>query len=94
MARITSKQAKELMEAYASVHNVQERFDPSKYDLNKPQGGLSNAEYAALSGSDRRGLTRASKINSLQNKAKEVNLKSGEGPVTVSSVNSEGKPKE
>ena len=63
MARITSKQAKELMEAYASVHNLQERqrFDPSKYDLTQPMGGLSNKEYAALGYSERKGLERASK---------------------------------
>ena len=66
MARITSKQAKELMEAYASVHNVQERFNPNKYDITKPQGGLSNKEYAALGDSERRGLDRASK-NYLRN---------------------------
>ena len=61
MARINSKQAKEMNEAYAKIYqNFQERFDPSKYDLSKPQGGLSNKEYAALSNSEIRGLERAS----------------------------------
>jgi len=93
MSRINSKQAKELMEAYASVHNVQEqRLDKSKYDLNKLQGGLSRDEYNNLSNSERNQLNRALRIQSLQNKGKEVGLKKGEGPVTVSSVNDEGKP--
>ena len=69
MARITSKQAKEMNEAYAKVHqNLQERqrFNPDNYDLTKPMGGLSNKEYAALGYSERKGLERASKQH-LQN---------------------------
>ena len=79
MARINSKQAKELMEAYANVHNVQERFDPSKYDLSKPQGGLSNKEYAALSNSEIRGLERASRNYLRKNPDAYTTIKTKDG---------------
>ena len=61
-------------------------------DFNKPQGGLTYQQYSDLSSSDRNRLNRAIKAQSLRNTAKAVDLKSGEGPVTVSSVNSSGTP--
>ena len=81
MARITSKQAKEMNEAYAKVHqNLQERFDPSKYDLTKPMGGLSQTDYNALDYRERENIRRRSNVNNMNTTAKEVNLdkKSGE----------------
>ena len=96
MARITSKQAKELMEAYASVHNLQERqrFDPSKYDLTKPMGGLSQKDYDALDYSERENIRRRSSVSNMNTTAKEVNLdkKTGE-KVEVTNVTPDGTAK-
>ena len=96
MARITSKQAKELMEAYASVHNLQERqrFDPSKYDLTKPMGGLSQTDYNALDYGERENIRRRSSVNNMNTTAKEVNLdkKTGE-KVEVTNVTPDGTAK-
>ena len=90
---IESKEIKDIHALYQNLYEKNTRLDKSKYDLNKLQGGLSRDEYNNLSNSERNQLNRALKIQSLQNKAKEVDLKKGEGPVTVSSVNDEGKPK-
>ena len=90
---IESKEINDIYTLYQNLYEKNTRLDKSKYDLNKLQGGLSRDEYNNLSSSERNQLNRALKVQSLQNKAKEVGLKKGEGPVTVSSVNDEGKPK-
>jgi len=62
MARITSRQAREMNEAYAKVHqNLQEkltRFNPDDYDFSKPMGGLKQADYDALSGYHKKNINR------------------------------------
>ena len=90
---IESKEIKDIYALYQNLYEKNTRLDKSKYDLNKLQGGLSRDEYNNLSSSERNQLNRALKVQSLQNTSKEVGLKKGEGPVTVSSVNDEGKPK-
>ena len=90
---IESKEIKDIYALYQNLYEKNTRLDKSKYDLNKLQGGLSRDEYNNLSNSERNQLNRALKVQSLQNTGKEVGLKKGEGPVTVSSVNDEGKPK-
>ena len=96
MARITSKQAKELMEAYASVHNIQEqnrRVDIKSLDLSKPNGGMSDDEYNNLSSTQRNRIQNHMRLNKTKSDMKDAGIKSNEGPSTVSSVNDEGKAK-
>ena len=96
MARITSKQAKELMEAYASVHNVQEqnrRVDIKSLDLSKPNGGMSDEDYNALSSTQRNRIQNHMRLNKTKKDMNDAGVKPNEGPSTVSSVNDEGKAK-
>ena len=96
MARITSKQAKELMEAYASVHNIQEqnrRVDIKSLDLSKPNGGMSDEDYNALSSSQRNRIQNHMRLNKTKKDMNDAGVKPNEGPSTVSSVNDEGKAK-
>ena len=90
MARITSKQAKELMEAYASVHNIQEqnrRVDIKSLDLSKPNGGMSDEDYNALSSSQRNRIQNHMRLNKTKKDMNDAGVKHNEGPSTVSSVN-------
>ena len=90
---IESKEINDIYALYQNLYEQNTRLDKSKYDLTKPNGGLSKDEYNNLSNSHRNQLQRAIKIQSMKTDAKNAGVKSGEGPVTVSSVNDEGKPK-
>ena len=83
MPRITGKDAEGLMAAYAKVHAPKEE----EVAVEAPV-----AETPVEDIQERTRLKDDPRVQALRNTAKAVNLKSGEGPVTVSSVNQSGTP--
>ena len=96
MARITSKQAKEMNEAYAKVYqNLQERtrFNPDEYDFSKPMGGLSQKEYNALDGYHKRNI-RGYTLKTQNEKAlSDAGGKKDGKPIEVTNLTKDGTAK-
>ena len=88
-----SIESREINNIYALYQNLQERVDIKSLDLSKPNGGMSNDDYNALTSGQRNRIQ--SHIRNQKNKTdmKDAGVKPNDGPSTVSNVNPEGKAK-
>ena len=88
-----SIESREIKDIHTLYQNLYERVDIKSLDLSKPNGGMSNDDYNALSSGQRNRIQ--SHIRNQKNKTdmKDAGVKPNDGPSTVSNVNPEGKAK-
>ena len=88
-----SIESREIKDIHTLYQNLYERVDIKSLDLSKPNGGMSNDDYNALTSGQRNRIQ--SHIRNQKNKTdmKDAGVKPNDGPSTVSNVNPEGKAK-
>ena len=88
-----SIESKEIKDIHTLYQNLYERVDIKSLDLSKPNGGMSNDDYNALSSGQRNRIQNHIRNNKNKTDMKDAGVKPNDGPSTVSNVNPEGKAK-
>ena len=82
-----------IRDRYTLYQNLYERVDIKSLDLSKPNGGMSNDDYNALSSGQRNRIQSHIRNQKNKDNMKDAGVKPNDGPSTVSNVNPEGKAK-
>ena len=88
-----SIESREIKDIHTLYQNLYERVDIKSLDLSKPNGGMSNDDYNALSSGQRNRIQNHIRNNKNKTDMKDAGVKPNDGPSTVSNVNPEGKAK-